>query len=106
MASIRRRTWKSGEDDDGNPVLKTAWVADYFDQAGKRRQKTFPTRRAADAWLVAARHEISQGVHTPASTSITVAEAGELWIAQGETDGLDRGTLRQYRQHLDSTSSR
>jgi integrase len=95
VASVRKRTWKTGSQ------VRTAWVADYFDQAGKRRLKTFATRKAADSWLVAARHEISHGIHTPASTSITVAEAGDLWIEQGETDGLERSTLRQRRQHLD-----
>jgi integrase len=30
-----------------------------------------------------------------------VREAGELWITQGEEDGLERSTLMQYRQHLD-----
>jgi hypothetical protein len=60
-----------------------------------------PYYKAADAWLVAARGEVQQGVHTPASASITVIRAGEDWIAQGETDGLERSTLRQYRQHLD-----
>lgn len=94
MAAVRKRTWKT----DG--VSKSAWVADYFDQAGKRRQKTFGTRKAADAWLVNARHEISQGIHTPASTSITIADAGELWIEQGQTDGLEPSTVAQYRQHL------
>jgi integrase len=100
MATIRKRTWRSGEDDDGKPILKTAWVADYCDQAGKRRLKTFPTRKDADAWLVTARHEISQGVHTPARTSITVVEAGELWVEQAERDGLERSTVEAYRRHL------
>jgi hypothetical protein len=95
MAKIKKRTWTSGGEE------KTAWVADYFDQAGKRRLKTFKTRKAADAWLVAARGEVAQGTHTPASASPTVAQAGEDWIAQGETDGLERSTLAQYRQHLD-----
>jgi integrase len=95
VASVRKRTWKTGA------AVKTAWVADYFDQAGKRRLKTFDTRKAADAWLVNARHEVSQGIHTPASTSITVAEAGDLWHEQGQTDGLEPSTLMQYRQHLE-----
>jgi hypothetical protein len=72
MAKVRRRSWKTGE------AVKTAWVADYLDQAGKRHLKTFATRKAADAWLVGTRHEISQGVHTPTSDSITVGEAGDL----------------------------
>jgi integrase len=34
VASIRKRTWTT------NGETKTAWVADYFDQHGKRRLKT------------------------------------------------------------------
>ena len=59
VASVRKRTWKTGG------VVKTAWVADYFDQAGKRRLKTFDTRKAADAWLVNARHEVGARVSIP-----------------------------------------
>jgi integrase len=94
MATVRKRTWRSGGEE------RTAWIADYFDQAGKRRLKTFPTKKTATAWLVETQHEVKQGIHTPASTSITVAGAGELWIAQAETDGLEASTLAQYRQHL------
>jgi integrase len=95
MASIRKRTWTNAKGE------QTAWIADYFDQAGKRHIKTFATKKAADAWLVTARSEVQQGIHTARSDSITVAEAGDMWIAQGETDGLERATLYQYRQHLD-----
>jgi hypothetical protein len=38
MASVRKRTWTSGG------KAKTAWIADYFDQSGKRHQQAFPTR--------------------------------------------------------------
>jgi integrase len=95
MASIRKRTWhnKTGE--------QTAWVADYFDQHGKRHIETFKTQREAKAFLAETQHEVKQGIHTPASASITVAEAGELWIEQADTDGLEASTVRQYRQHLD-----
>jgi integrase len=93
MATVRKRTWRSGGEE------RAAWIADYFDQAGKRRLKTFPTKKTATAWLVETQHEVKQGIHTPASTSITVAEAGELWIAQAETDGLEASTLA----HTDST---
>src|SRR5260370_29354479 len=95
MASVRKRTWKVGD------MVKAAWVADYFDQAGKRRLKTFDPRKAADAWLVNARHEVSQGIHPPASDSITVTAAAALWLEQGENDGLERSTLEQYRQHVE-----
>lgn len=95
MATVRKRTWISGGE------TKTAWIADYRDQGGTRRQETFRAKKEAAAWLTETLHDITRGIHTPASTSITVAEAGELWIAQGETDGLERSTLSQYRQHLD-----
>ena len=95
MASVRKRSWQSvGQS-------KTAWVVDYKDQSGTRRLKTFSTRKEAVAFRDETQHEIRRGVHTPDSASITVAEAGELWIKQGEQDGLERSTSRQYRQHLD-----
>jgi integrase len=94
MATVRKRIWQSGGEE------RTAWIADYFDQDGKRHIKTFSTKKAGTAWLVETQHEVKQGIHTPASTSITVAEAGELWIAQAETDGLEASTLAQYQQHL------
>jgi integrase len=95
MMSVRKRTWETGG------IAKSAWVADYSDQEGKRRQKTFATRKAAVAWLVETHHDVGRGVHTPSSTSITIAEAGELWLAQGAADGLERSTLAQYHSHLE-----
>jgi integrase len=95
MARVRKRIWtnKSGE--------HTAWIADYVDQDGKRHIETFKTQKAAKAWLVETQFEVKQGIHTPAGSSITVAEAGEEWIAQAQTDGLEASTVLQYRQHLD-----
>src|SRR6266581_9495911 len=95
MASIRKRTWTNSKGE------QTAWIADYFDQAGKRHIKTCSTKKAADAWLVNARGELQRGVHTPENSSITVAEAAELWIGKGELENLERSTLRQYRNHAD-----
>src|ERR1700686_1411004 len=94
VASIRKRTWKSGGE------IKTAWIADYFDQGGKRHLKTFSTKKAADAWLVTTRHEVKQGLHTPESTSITVADAATLWIRRGELEKLERSTINKYRNHV------
>jgi integrase len=95
MASIRKRTWNSGGEE------RTAWIADYLDQGGKRHIKTFSTKKAADAWLVTTRGEVARGVHTPENASITVAEAAELWIEKSELEKLERSTLRQYRTHAD-----
>jgi integrase len=99
VAKVRKRTWqtKTGE--------RIAWVADYFapgpDGNKRRCTKTFATKKVANAWLAHTVVEIKQGTHTPAHLSPTVLEAGEAWIAQAETDGLERASVRQYRQHLD-----
>ena len=95
MASIRKRTWESGGTE------KTAWVVDYKDQEGKRVLKTLATKREADAFRTEMGYEVSQGTHTRASASITVAQAGRVWVKQGELDGLERSTLREYQNHLD-----
>jgi integrase len=91
MASIRKRTLPSG---------KAAWLVDYVDQAGKRRAKQFGTKREADAWMVTARAEVRDGVHSVDRESITVEKAGDLWLARCEADGLQRTTLNAYREHL------
>jgi integrase len=94
MATIRKRSWQSGSG------TKTAWIADYFDSAGKRRLKTFSTKKAADAWLVQARGEVQRGTHTPDSVSVTIADAAELWLARCERDGLEQSTMAGYRSHV------
>jgi integrase len=47
-----------------------------------------------------AENEGKQGIHTPESTSITVAEAAKLWLEKGELERLERSTLRQYKNHV------
>ena len=94
MASIRKRSWIS------RGVRRERWIADYVDQAGVRQLKTFPSKKAADAWLITARHEVKAGVHTAASASETVATCFERWIENSEAEGLEFGTVRQRRQHL------
>lgn len=97
MASIRKREWVTPKGEQ-----KSAWVVDYIDQGGKRRLKTFARRKDADDWRTKSQHEISHGVHTPESASVTLKEAGERWIRSAETVGeLERSTIRQRRQHLD-----
>jgi len=94
-ASVRKRTWQTKH----GP--KTAWIADYFDQGGVRRQKTFSTRSAAKDWLPATQQEVKARTHVPDSTAPTVAVAAERWIGQGEADGLERSTLAQRWQHVE-----
>jgi integrase len=83
---------------------RKGWLVDYVDQSGTRRFKSFDTKGAAVDWSVTALHEVKQGIHTSLSTSKTVVEAWELWIADCEGGGRDEplefGTIEQRKQHL------
>lgn len=94
--SVRKRSWTTRKGQQ-----KVAWVCDYADQSGKRRLKTFDKKKDADAWAASTRVEISRGEHVADSATITVKEAGKLWITSGEAADLERTSLDQYRQHLD-----
>jgi integrase len=94
-ASVRKRSWQTK---DGP---KTAWIADYFDQDGVRRQKTFSTKSAAKEWLPATTESIKKGTHVPDSTAATLREAADAWIKRGEAEGLEASTMRQRRLHVD-----
>lgn len=95
MATIRKRRWTyKGQQ-------KEAWILDYFDSAGRRRQETYQRKKDADSRLDEIKQELRQGVHAPRSESPTVKEAGANWILSGKDAGLERSTLDQYRQHLD-----
>ncbi len=96
--SVRKRTWKTSKG-----VGKEAWVVDYVDrmEGGKRRLKSFEKKKDAVNFAATARVEVRAGAHTADSASITILEAGRLWIATGEKNRLERATLNAYRQHLD-----
>jgi integrase len=93
--SVRKRTWKAG-----NGEKKTSWVVDYVDQGGKRRLKTFERKKDADDFHATAKIEIKAGIHTADSSSVTVAEAGERWLAACVNAGLERTTIDAYRSHV------
>jgi integrase len=93
--SVRKRAWTTSKGEH-----KEAWVVRYVDQARKRRLKTFAKKKAADNFAATANVEIRAGIHTADSASITVAEAGKLWLETGEQAGLERTTVDAYRQHL------
>jgi integrase len=95
MATVRKRSWTAP-----NGQTKEKWICDYSDQQGRRHQIACPSKKAADRLLYKVQHEIERGVHSPASTSITIEEAGKLWLAKAESDGLERSTLLMYQQHL------
>src|SRR6202048_189594 len=76
-----------------------AWIVDYATDEG-RHIKTFAKKKEADEFAATARVEARHGIHTPSSKSITVAEAGKLWIATAEKNKLERTTVDGYMQHL------
>src|SRR5690242_6991324 len=91
MSSVRKRILPSGE---------IRWQVDYRDVGGDRRHKQFKTKGEAVSYETKVRSELAAGTHVADSESITVKEAGQLWLTRGEREGLEEGTLRQYRQHL------
>jgi integrase len=94
--SVRKREWttKLGE-------AREAWVVDYVDGQGDRHIRTFQRKKDADAYRADVTVDIGKGIHTAPSKSVTVRQAGALWIETGENNELERTTLDSYRQHLD-----
>jgi integrase len=93
--SVRKREWgPKGE-------TREAWVVDYVDGSGQRRNKNFKRKRDADAYHAKVGVDVRAGIHTPDSASLTIAEAGQLWLQTSENLGLERTTLDFYRQHLE-----
>jgi integrase len=93
--SVRKREWTTGKGQQ-----REAWVVDYVDQQGARRLKTFERKKEADAFAATASVEVRDGTHVADSASVTVKEAGALWIKSAEEAGLERASLDQYRQHM------
>jgi integrase len=93
--SVRKREWITAKGEK-----KSAWVVDYSDMAGKRRQKTFDKKKAADAFAATANVEVREGVHVADSASATIEAAGKLWIASAKGSGLERSTVDGYERHL------
>jgi len=90
MSTVRKRLLPSG---------KVRWLVDYR-AAGARRFKQFETKAAAIAHETKVRGELAAGTHVADAASITVAKAAEIWLAACEANGLEDGTIRQYRNHV------
>lgn len=93
--SVRKRKWST------KGVEREGWQADYIDGQGKRRRKMFARKKDADAFVTGAKVEVRDGVHVADGATITIAEAGRLWIAAKKRAGREQATTEQYRQHLD-----
>jgi integrase len=94
--SVRKRRWttRTGEE-------REVWVVDYVSQNGTRHLKTFAKKKAADGYHAQVAVDVSQGIHTAASRSITVAQAAADWLAYVKTEGRERTTVEHYKQHVD-----
>lgn len=90
---VRKRTWQTATHE-----TREAWVVYYKDATGRHIQ-TFGSKAEANEARKRIEGEIDKGIHTAPSASKTIAEAAAAWLRQAETDGLERSTLRQYRQH-------
>jgi integrase len=92
--SVRSREWTTRKGEH-----KKAWVADYVDGTGKRHIKTFEQKKAADAFAAKTKVNVNAGVHV--NSDLTMAKVADKWVDRATADGLERATLRQYRQHVD-----
>ncbi len=86
--SVRKRILPSGE---------IRWLCDYRDGGGKRRFKQFRTQKEANAFRDATGVAVRAGLHVADAASVTVAQAGELWLDRCVLDKLEAGTLRNYK---------
>ena len=95
MSSPRERIWTLP-----NGEQRKAYVVDYRDQTGKRRSRQFRLKKQAEKFQTKALYEVSIGIHTVDRESITVAEAGKLWIDHAKSEGLERSTVKRYGEIL------
>lgn len=91
MATIKKRIWKNRHGE-----RKEAWQLRYVDAQGVERSKQFAKKGDASAYLRKIGWELSQGTHTPDSTSITISRAADLWLNTARSKGLERSTMKQY----------
>jgi integrase len=91
--SIRKRAWRTPQTGE----LREAWIVDYVDQSGHRRNKNFERKRDAEAYEATVRVNVAHGIHT--HSRVTVAAAGQRWLDEVDSQ-LERSTVESYRQHL------
>ena len=96
MAKVRKRTWTNSKGE------QTAWIADYFDQAGKRHIKTFETEKGGEGLACDERkarwRAASTLPRTPVLRSPRRPSCGSRRASLKSSNGR---RLRQYRNHVD-----
>lgn len=93
MATVKKRVWTNAKGE-----RQEAWQLRYLDQHGKERAKQFARKGDASAYLTKVGWEVSQGTHTPDSTSVTVGKAADLWVATAKANARERSTIKQYEE--------
>ena len=93
--SVRKRSWRTEKGE-----AREAYIVDYVDAAGHRHIKTFDRKKDALAYEATVKVDVASGVHVAPSKSLTVAAAGEKWLAACEAAELERTTIASYRGHL------
>jgi integrase len=90
--SVRKRVWTTRKGE-----TKEAWIVDYSAN-GSRHIETFERKKDADAREAQVSVDVSKGVHTAVSKSLTVAQAADDWISYVEGEGRERATVHRYRE--------
>ena len=93
--SVRKHHWTTRK---GEP--REAWIAAYTGGDGKRHVKFLKRKKDADAYHEGVKVDVRAGIHVAPSKSVTVREAGALWLQSGENAELERATLRTYQMEL------
>jgi integrase len=90
--SVRKREWTTR-----NGEAREAWIVDYVAN-GSRHIETFQRKKDADAREAQVAVDVSRGIHTAPSKSVTVGEAANDWIGYIEGEGRERTTIHRYRE--------
>ena len=73
-------------------AVSAAVLVKLLDRLRKKDAETFHAKTSV---------EVVKRTHVAEGATVSVKEAGQLWLQSCEADGLERGTLLQYRQHLE-----
>ena len=93
--SIRKRTWKTSKGES-----KEAWIVDYADAAGKRRQKTFDNKKERSGRLSGAgESRCRRGSPRTGQHEHHGRGGGGSWLTTCRGRELERATLEGYERH-------
>jgi integrase len=93
--SVRKRVWTTRRGEQ-----KEAWIADYVDQQGERHIQSFDRKKDAEEFHAKVNVDVRQGIHTPSSKSLTIAEAAVDWLNYVKLEGRERTTTEAYQSHV------